>query len=75
MGFFRKFIKNFLTITVLLSEIFKSDPNIGSYRFKLTLKTRKAFKELHEAFISPLVIRYFNLDKKIKIITDTLKVS
>jgi hypothetical protein len=53
----------------------KNDPSIGSRGFKLTLKTRKAFKELHKAFISLLVIRYFNLDKKIKIIINALKIS
>jgi hypothetical protein len=53
----------------------KSDPSMGSRGFKLTLEARKAFKELHKAFISPLVVRYFNLNKKIKIITDILKVS
>jgi hypothetical protein len=72
--FFRKFIKNFSTITAPLSEMLKGDPSMGSRGFKLTLKAGKAFKELREAFISPLVVRYFNLDKKILIITDALKV-
>jgi hypothetical protein len=74
-GFFRKFIKNFSTITAPLSEILKGDPSIGNHRFKLTPKTRKAFKELHKAFISPPVVRHFDLDKKIKIIIDTSKIS
>jgi hypothetical protein len=52
----------------------KGDPSMGSCGFKLTLEARKAFEELYEAFISPLIIKYFNLDRKIKIITDTLKV-
>jgi hypothetical protein len=74
MGFFRKFIRNFSTITAPLSEMLKGDPSIGSRGFKLTPKAGKAFEELHEAFISPLVVRHFNPDKKIKIITDALKV-
>jgi hypothetical protein len=52
----------------------KDDPSIESCGFKLILEIRKAFKELREAFISSLVIRYFDLDKKIKIIIDVLKV-
>jgi hypothetical protein len=52
----------------------KSDPSMGSRGFKLTLEAGKAFEELCEAFISPLVVRYFNLDKKIKIIMDASKV-
>jgi hypothetical protein len=73
-GFFRKFIRNFSTITAPLSEMLKGDPSIGSHRFKLTPEAGKAFKKLHEAFISPLVVRHFNPDKKIKIITDALKI-
>jgi hypothetical protein len=72
--FFRKFIRNFSTITALLSKIFKDDLSIGNHRFKLILKVKKAFKELREAFISLLIVRYFDLNKKIKIIIDTLKV-
>jgi hypothetical protein len=52
----------------------KGDPSIGSRGFKLTLEAGKAFEELREAFISPLVVRHFNLDRKIKIIINTLKV-
>jgi hypothetical protein len=74
-GFFRKFIRNFSTITALLSKMFKDDPSIGSHGFKLTLEAGKAFEELRKAFISPLVVRHFNLDKKIKIIINVLKVS
>jgi hypothetical protein len=58
-----------------LSEILKNDPSIGSRGFKLTPKARKVFKELHETFISPPVVRHFNPDRKIKIIIDVLKVS
>jgi hypothetical protein len=53
----------------------KGDLNIGSRGFKLTLEAGKAFEELRKAFINPLVVKHFNLDKKIKIITDVLKVS
>jgi hypothetical protein len=53
----------------------KDDPNMGSHGFKLTLEAGKAFKELRKAFISLLVVKHFDLDKKIKIITDVLKVS
>jgi hypothetical protein len=74
MGFFRKFIRNFSTITAPLSEMLKGDPSMGSRGFKLILEAGKAFEELCEAFISPLVVRYFDPDKKIKIITDVLKV-
>jgi hypothetical protein len=73
-GFFRKFIRNFSTITAPLSEMLKSDPSIGSRGFKLTPKAGKAFKELRKAFISLLIVRHFDLDKKIKIIIDTSKV-
>jgi hypothetical protein len=52
----------------------KGDPSMGSCGFKLTLEAGKAFEKLREAFISFLVVRHFNLDKKIKIITDALKV-
>jgi hypothetical protein len=54
--------------------MFKSDPSIENRRFKLILEAGKAFKELCKAFISFLIIRYFNLDRKIKIIIDVLKV-
>jgi hypothetical protein len=73
-GFFRKFIRNFSTITAPLSEMLKGDPSIGGRGFKLTPEAGKAFEELREAFISPLVVRHFDLDRKIKIITDILKV-
>jgi hypothetical protein len=75
MGFFRKFIRNFSTITAPLSKMLKDDPSMGSRRFKLTLEAGKAFKELRKAFISPPIVRHFNPDKKIKIITDALKIS
>jgi hypothetical protein len=52
----------------------KDDLSMGSRGFKLTLKARKTFKELCKAFISFLVVRHFNLDKKIKIIIDVLKI-
>jgi hypothetical protein len=61
-GFFRKFIRNFSTITASLSKMLKGDPGIGSRGFKLTPEARKAFKELCEAFISLLIIRYFDPD-------------
>jgi hypothetical protein len=64
-----------LIITAPLSEMLKGDPSMGNRGFKLTLKAGKAFKELRKAFISPLVVRHFNLDKKIKIIMDASKVS
>jgi hypothetical protein len=54
--------------------MFKGDLSMGSCGFKLTLEAGKAFEELCEVFISLLVVRYFNLDKKIKIIMDILKV-
>jgi hypothetical protein len=53
----------------------KDDLSIGSYRFKLTLEARKAFKKLYEVFINSLVVRHFNPDKKIKIIMDISKIS
>jgi hypothetical protein len=53
----------------------KSDPSIGNRGFKLTPKTGKAFEELREAFISPLVVKHFNPDRKIKIIIDASKIS
>jgi hypothetical protein len=52
----------------------KDDPSIGSRGFKLTPEAGKAFKELREAFINPLVVKHFNLDRKIKIITNASKV-
>jgi hypothetical protein len=73
-GFFKKFIRNFSTITAPLSEMLKGDPNIGNRGFKLTPEAGKAFKELRETFISPLVVRHFDPDKKIKIITDASKI-
>jgi hypothetical protein len=55
--------------------MFKGDPSMGSRGFKLTLEAGKAFKEFHKAFISLLIVRHFNLDRKIKIIINTLKIS
>jgi hypothetical protein len=73
-GFFRKFIRNFSTITVPLSEMLKGDPSMGNRGFKLTPEAGKAFEELRKAFISLLVVRHFDPNRKIKIITDALKV-
>jgi hypothetical protein len=55
--------------------MFKGDPSMGSCGFKLTLEAGKAFKKLCKVFISLLVVRYFDPDRKIKIIMNTLKVS
>jgi hypothetical protein len=52
----------------------KGDPSMESCRFKLTPEAGKAFKKLRKAFISPPVVRYFDLNKKIKIIMNVLKV-
>jgi hypothetical protein len=58
----------------LLSKIFKKDSKIEIYKFKLTLEIKKTFKKFYNIFISFLVIRYFNLEKRIKIIIDILKI-
>ena len=52
----------------------KGDSKMRTYRFKLTLEAKKVFKELYNTFKSLLVVRHFNLEKRIKIIIDILKV-
>jgi hypothetical protein len=52
----------------------KRDSKIKTYRFKLTLKIKKAFKKFYNIFISSLIIKHFNLKKRIKIIIDVLKI-
>jgi hypothetical protein len=52
----------------------KEDSKIKTYKFKLILKIKKAFKKLYNIFINFLIIKYFDLKKKIKIIIDTLKI-
>jgi hypothetical protein len=47
---------------------------MGTHRFKLILEVKKVFKKLYNTFISFLIIKYFNLEKRIKIITDALKI-
>ena len=52
----------------------KRDLKMETYGFKLILEVKKAFEELYDTFKSPLVVRYFDLEKRIKITIDALKV-
>lgn len=69
-GFFRKFIRNFSTLTAPLSDMTKGDLGMRARGFKLSPEAKAAFDKLREAFINPPVVRHFDPDKRIKIITD-----
>ena len=65
-NFYKRFIKDYLIITILLISLIKKD-----IEFKQNSKARKAFLQLKVVFTQHLVLIAFNLEKEIIIEIDT----
>ena len=65
MNFYKRFIYNYNKITILLIYLIKKD-----VAFAWSLKCQMAFNTLKEAFISDVILCYYNSDHKIVIKTD-----
>jgi hypothetical protein len=70
-NFYRRFIKNFSRITRDLIAILQSDVKKKfSSSLKMISKARIVFEILKKTFITALMLRHFDLKKKIKLKID-----
>ena len=70
-GYFRRFIHQYGRITKPLSDMLKGmEQGKKKGPFQLTERARDAFEELKSAFNGPPILRHFDPDKQIKVITD-----
>jgi hypothetical protein len=70
-GFFRRFVPSYSRVTAPLTEMLKKKAREAmSGRFELTPKARGAFEELKTAFSSPPLMRHFDPQKPILLVTD-----
>ncbi|PSS22127.1 hypothetical protein M430DRAFT_99321, partial [Amorphotheca resinae ATCC 22711] len=65
--FYKYFIKNYLKITILLTNLFYSD---ATSTVTLSSKALKAFYKLRLVFVKASVLRYYNLKLLTYIKTD-----
>ena len=72
-GFFRKFIRNYSTVTAPMTDLLKQAEKKPKKLFIFTREAQQAFEELKRMFSSPPVVRHFDPEKEILIITDASK--
>jgi hypothetical protein len=73
-NFYKRFIKSFLRIIFALCAFLKKNDKDKFYIcFVLTSKAKEFFEKFRKAFLTAFLLRYFDLNRKIKLKTNASK--